>query len=526
MAGQQTVTAIDPYANKDVPWLLRSHAETRGDAVFLAWEPFAGPPREWTFAQFHGEVRAIAAGLLARGLKQGDRLLIHASNSPEFLLAWYACAMLGVVAVTTNPRCAAAEVAYFIQHSGARAAVVESSYLDLIDETGAALDWLVAIPADEPDAALPAGTDHFDSLRGDPATLVTPQLGPMTPLSVQYTSGTTSRPKGVVWTHANALWAGQIGAAHNQLRSEDVALVFTPLCHANAMSWGHLPMLWIGGKVVLQPRFSASRFWPVSLKHQCTWGNVIPFAIQAIADQPVPRHSFRHWVVGAHGLGGLDRHFGLGVLGAWGMTETVTHGTFTPPHLPAPDRSIGLPAPEYEIKVVDEQGAPVAIGETGLLKIRGLRGRALFLEYLNDSAATAASFDADGWFDTGDRVCQVEQGQLRFADRAKDMLKIGAENVAASEIEAVIATVPGVIEPAVVGRPHPMLDEEPVAFVRAAAPSPDLAEAILAACRSQLAGFKVPAEVRFMEEFPRSELNKVSKKDLRELAKADRSRAD
>lgn len=514
------MTAIDPYADKNLPWLLQTQAETRGDAVFLAWEPFAGEPREWTFAAFHAEVRDVAAALSERGLAGGDKLLIHANNSPEFLLAWYACAMLGVVAVTTNPRCAAAEVAYFIAHSGARAAIVESPYLDLIAQTGAQLDWIAAVPADGDSAPLPAGIVPFAELRGHGAALVTSPHGAMTPLSVQYTSGTTSRPKGVVWTHANALWAAQIGAAHNQLRSDDVSLVFTPLCHANAMSWGHLPMLWAGGKVVLQPRFSASRFWPVALRHGCTWGNVIPFAIQAIADQPVPRHSFRHWVVGAAGLGGLDQHFGVAILGAWGMTETVTHGTFTPPQLPAPDRSIGLPAPEYEVKIVDESGVPVAGGETGLLKIRGLRGRALFLEYLNDPAATAASFDADGWFDTGDRVYQVGQGYLRFADRAKDMLKIGAENVAASEIEAVIAAVPGVIEPAVVGRPHPMLDEEPVAFVRAAAPSPDLAEAILAACRAQLAAFKVPAEVRFMEEFPRSELNKVSKKDLRDMARS------
>lgn len=516
----QTVTALDPYADKDVHWLLRTHAETRGDSVFLAWEPFAQAPREWTYAHFYADVRKVAAALRDRGLERGDRLLIHAGNSPEFLLAWYACALLGVVAVTTNPRCAAAEVAYFIEHSRARAALVESTYLDLIAQTGARLDWIVAIPADGDDAPLPGHVAPFASLRGDDAALVTQPHDPMTPLSVQYTSGTTSRPKGVVWTHANALWAAQIGAAHNQLRSDDVALVFTPLCHANAMSWGHLPMLWTGGKVVLQPRFSASRFWPVAMRHRCTWGNVIPFAIQALAGQEVPRHHFRHWVVGAANFGGLDEHFRVGIVGAWGMTETVTHGTFTPPQLPAPERSIGLPAPEYEVQIVGPDGAPVAHGETGLLKVRGLRGRALFLEYLNDPAATAASFDADGWFDTGDRVYQVADGHLRFADRAKDMLKIGAENVAASEIEAVIATVPGVLEPAVVGRPHPMLDEEPVAFVRAAAPSPDLADAILAACRAQLAGFKVPVEVRFMDEFPRSELNKVSKKDLRELAKA------
>ena len=512
---------LDPYADKDVHWLLRAQAERRGDAPFLIWEPFAGAGRTWSYAEFYAAVRDTAAGLRARGIGQGDFLLLHANNCPEFLLTWYACALIGAVVVTTNPRAAVGEMIYFIEHSGVKAAVVESAYLPLLAETGAKFDWVAAIAVPEDgDAPLPEDVLPFSVITGDGAAEVFAPLDPMTRISVQYTSGTTSRPKGVVWTHANVLWGAQVGAAHNQLRSDDCALVFTPLCHTNAMSWGHFPVVWSGSRMVLQPKFSASRFWPNALKHGCTWGNVIPFALQAAIAQGIPeQHSFRHWVVGAANIGNLEPVLRLTIVGAWGMTEIVTHGTFTPPQLPAAPRSMGLPAPEYEIKVVDDAGVSVAKGETGNLKIRGRRGRALFLEYLNNPEATAASFDADGWFDTGDRVWQAEEGHLRFADRAKDMLKVGAENVAASEIEAVIAAVAGVGEVAVVGRPHPMLDEVPVAFIIAAQPGDGLRDAVLAACRHELAGFKVPVDVLFMDEFPRAELNKVAKKELREIAK-------
>lgn len=513
--------ALDPCADKDVHWLLHAQTMRRGGAPFLNWEPFNGAGRTWSYAEFYAEVRSVAAGLRDHGIGRGDLLLLHANNSPEFLLTWYGCALLGAVVVTTNPRAGVGELAYFTEHSRVKAAVVESSYLALLAQTGAKLAWVAAIPADEAERPpLPEGILPFSALSGDGAALRLEPLPPTTPISVQYTSGTTSRPKGVVWTHANVLWGAQVGAAHNQLRTDDCAIVFTPLCHTNAMSWGHLPVVWSGSRMVLQPKFSASRFWPLAVRHGCTWANVIPFAVQAVVEQGIPeKHRFRHWVVGAANLGDLESRLGLSIVGAWGMTETVTHGTWTPPHLPAPARSMGMPTPEYELKIVDDAGQPVQHGETGNLKIRGQRGRALFLEYLNNPEATAASFDADGWFDTGDRVWQTAKGHLRFADRAKDMLKVGAENVAASEIEAIIALVPGVGEVAVVGRPHPMLDEVPVAFVIPADPGEKLADAILEKCRHELAGFKVPADVLFVNEFPRAELNKVAKKELREIAR-------
>jgi len=148
-----------------------------------------------------------------------------------------------------------------------------------------------------------------------------------------------------------------------------------------------------------------------------------------------------------------------------------------------------------------------------------VRGLSLFLEYLDDESATAASFDEEGWFLTGDRVTLAENGWLVFADRAKDMLKVGGENVAASEVERVISSLDFVHEVAVVGRPDKMLNEVPVAFVKLTAAQQmtesELADQIVTICRRQLAAFKVPQEVIFVSEFPRATLNKIAKAELK-----------
>jgi crotonobetaine/carnitine-CoA ligase len=153
------------------------------------------------------------------------------------------------------------------------------------------------------------------------------------------------------------------------------------------------------------------------------------------------------------------------------------------------------------------------------LRVLGVPGLSLFKEYLNNPKATADSFDEMGWFITGDRVTLHEDGFLSFADRDKDMLKVGGENVGASEIERVILSVGGVREAAVVGRRHEMLDEVPVAFVLPDGDPPtasdDLVERVLSACRRHLADFKVPREVRLVDSLPRSTLEKVAKAELR-----------
>jgi carnitine-CoA ligase len=312
-----------------------------------------------------------------------------------------------------------------------------------------------------------------------------------------------------------------IVAAHQTLRSDDVHLCYLPLFHTNAQAYSVLAALWVGATVVIQPKFSARRFWPVALRQRCTWTSTIPFCVKALLEGEIPRqHFFRLWGSGVCEPPS-DAILGVKTIGWWGMTETMSHGIVGEAEQPNIPLAIGRAAPEYQIRITRADGTPVAVGETGDLLVGGLPGLSLFKEYLNNPAATAESYDEAGFFRTGDRVTLLEQGFIRFADRSKDMLKVGAENVAASEIEIAILSVPEVGEVAVVAKPHKMLDEVPVAFIlprggRAAAP-PDLAERVLAACRAKLASFKVPHEVRLVDELPRSTLEKIAKAELRKL---------
>ena len=180
---------------------------------------------------------------------------------------------------------------------------------------------------------------------------------------------------------------------------------------------------------------------------------------------------------------------------------------------------MGRPSAEYEIDIRREDGSLADPEETGRLYIRGTPGLSLFYEYLNDPQATADSFDEEGWFDTGDEVVTRASGEIFLIGRAKDMLKVGGENVAAIEIETVITSVEGVTECAVVGKPDEMLDEVPVAFVVADSQSADLSKAIAETCEQKLSKFKIPREIRFIDALPTGVLGKTLKRSLRDLLK-------
>jgi crotonobetaine/carnitine-CoA ligase len=516
--------SLSPYAGFDIAQLLRLRAATRADHPFLIWQPFEGEAERLTYAAFEHRVRQCAAGLRARGIKPGDPVLIHLENAPEMLVAWFACAYAGAIAVTTNARASAEELAYFAGHSGAVAAITQPRFAEAVNASSRDLKWIAQINHDNgTPAALGnalAEAEGFAALLADANLAPNLPADPSRPIGVQYTSGTTSRPKGVLWTHANALWGAQVNAIHEDLRPDDVHLIFLPLFHTNALAYSLLATLWAGGTAVLMPRFSASRFWDIALKHRCTWTSLVPFCVKALMSVDHPKqHHFRLWG-SAVCSPPSDAIFGVKTIGWWGMTETMTHGTVGSVHLPNRPMSMGRPAPEYGIFVERDDGTPVAPGETGHLLVRGVPGVSLFHSYLHDPDATGASYDERGLFRTGDRVTLYDDGFLQFADRDKDMLKVGGENVAASEIERVVMEVPGVREVAVIGKPHPMLDEVPVVFVIpdasefVAAPD-DLQRAILAACRSRLASFKVPDEVRVVPDMPRATIEKIAKAALR-----------
>jgi crotonobetaine/carnitine-CoA ligase len=516
---------VGPFAGLDVPGLLRMRSQTRRDHPFLIWAPFEAPARIWTYSEFHERVGALAAGLTARGVRPGEYLLIHLDNCIEAMLAWFACVELGAIAVTTNTRSAPAEMEYFADHCGAIAAITQPAYAGMIAAHCRNLRWIAVISHDAGAApaqgTAPPRSDSFEALFADAADRPRRAADPLAPCSVQYTSGTTSRPKAVLWTHANAPWGAKVNAAHQDLHQGDVHQTYLPLFHTNALAYSMLASLWVGATCVIQPRFSARRFWNVALEHRCTWTSTIPFCMKALLEQEIPKqHQFRLW-----GTAVCDPPpfavFGIKIIGWWGMTETITHGIIGEVDQPNTPMSIGRAAAEYSIRVTGDDGAPTSVGGTGNLLIKGIPGLSLFKEYLHNETATSESFDKHGYFITGDRVTLRDHGFMKFGDRAKDMLKVGGENVAASEIEQVISVVPGVREAAVVAKKHPMLDEVPVVFIipqaGVARAPPDLHNTIMAACRNALADFKVPREIRFVDEMPRSTLEKVAKAELRKM---------
>jgi carnitine-CoA ligase len=506
------------FSGCDVPWLLDQQEALHRDKRFLVWEPFEGEGRAWTFGEFSAGTRACASGLYRRGVRAGDFVNLHLDNCPEFLLAWFACARIGAIAVTTNTGCSKEEYDYFIAHSGSSVVLTQPRHLSLVLGVEKGFRFVACCATDSGALAtveIPSGVVPFEDLCANQETLPRIDPDPGRPNHVQYTSGTTSRPKGVVWTHGNALWAAKVTTSHAQLVESDSVPVFFPLFHANALAYTVLPTLWSGGTAVLMPKFSSSRFWELTVKHRCTWANMVLFTIRALHLLPDPRqHHFRFWALLNQNPSVYER-WGIPFISWYGMTETITQNIHSFIGFDTPNGAIGHPAHEYEVAVRNESRKDVESGEIGGLWIRGIPGLSLFLEYLNNPEATDAAFDENGWFNTGDEVRVDLTGNIHFVSRAKDMLRVGEENVAALEIESVINRVSGVIECAVIGKPDEMLEEVPVAFVVALEPSPELEARIFAHCKDALARFKHPREIRFVAELPKGLLDKTLKRELR-----------
>jgi crotonobetaine/carnitine-CoA ligase len=514
---------------QDVPALLALRAVTRSDHPALVWDPRTGPGRTWTYRELWADVRRLAAAFAGRGIGVGDRVLLHADNCPELVLAWLACATVGAVAVTTNTKSVADEIAWFAEKAGCVAAVTQPRYAALVGTASPALRW-VAVTADDSGepagpAGLPGGTEPFDQLLAEDGEWEGRPVDPMLPYCIMFTSGTTSKPKAVVHTHANAVWASRVGPRNIDLGPDDRYLIFVPFFHVNAQTWAFLPVLGIGATAVLMAKWSTSRFWEVVARHEVSHFSLMPFCFPALTgpDRPATS-SLRAGVFGLVMPEGRSI-FGVDVYGAYGMTETVTHAISGKPAEHLTPRAIGRPTPGYEVAVVDkETGALCDAGETGELWLRGARGVQLFLEYFDNPEANRDAF-SDGWFKTGDMVRMAGDGSIVYVERDKDLLKVGGENVSAREVEDVVATVPGVAKAAVVAQRHEFLDQVPVAFVVKADAAPDgapddaaLEEAVVAACRAKLADFKVPRAVYVVDELPLGNFDKLLKNRLREMA--------
>ncbi len=491
---------LSPFAGLDIGEWLRRQARWRSNHTLLVWAPFEGDERRWSYAEFARDVAAIAGGLSARGIKAEDRILVHLENCPETLLVRFACAWLGAICVGVNPGAAGPELSHFAGSTGAVAAITQSRLAELVAQHCPDLRWLVTVEDAAPASRSRATGDRFASLMREPARARIPD--PDAIASIMFTSGTTSLPKGVAWTHANVLWGARVNALQQRLRPDDVALLYLPLFHVVGLSWCFHAMLWAGGATVLQPRFSASAFWPAALHHRATIGSQVLATQKILKQQPVPDHGFRTWICANHAPE-QEAHFKVGLVAGWGMTELLTQAVVCEPGSNPPANVIGRPSVGYSVRIVDEGGRAVLPGGSGELLVGGIRGLSIFKEYDRNPAASAAAFDDAGYFRSGDRVMLREDGWIAFGDRIKDVLKVGGEGVSAAEIEAVIASLAMIRDVAVVGRPDDIYGELPVAFVVVHPSSPVsgavLVETVLSRCRDALSAFKVPHHVEVLK---------------------------
>jgi crotonobetaine/carnitine-CoA ligase len=518
---------LHPFMGRDAAFLIEARARQRGSHPMLIWSPYAGKGETWSYARFADDVARLAGGLSARGIRPGDRVLVHLENCPETLLARFACWWLGATAVLSNAHWMGPEIAPAVTSLGIRAAITQPKLLPRIAEHCPSLEWIAVTDTDagETPAAPPAKSESFAALYGQPLPRRTPD--PLAPAVILFTTGSTSRPKAVLWTHANLLWGGKVGALQQELRLDDVFLINMPLFHVVGFTWSFMPTVYAGATVVLQPRFSATRYWSAAIEYRATVGSHA--ATEGfLRDLPVPDHYFRQWQCGRYDAE-RDTYFRLRGLCGWGMTEMVIPAIASDDSLDQRAHSIGRPYPGYTVRIENEDGDLVGPGETGQLLIGAVRGLSIFQEYVDNPQAMADAFDARGFFRTGDLVTLHEDGWITYRDRVKDMIKVGGESVSASEVEAVLMAVPGVREAAAVSRLDKVYGEVVVAFVvladDAEGKEATTVAAINAACLASLAKFKRPQTIRVMSELPKIGNNKVHRDALRTLARTEESAA-
>ena len=481
-----------------------------GDATFLRFEDAEGRDGgSWTWREFDRQVNRAANLLRARGLGHGDKFNLHLGNCPEFLIFWLAAAKSGTVMVPTNPVSTADEMAYILAHSETRLAVTEPRYAAAIAAARGGLAGPLEILECRPLAPLLAGMKD---------TAPDVRVRPDDEISMQYTSGTTSKPKGVLLTHANYIYGGEVMAKAMRVLPTDRHLVVLPLFHAGAQLHAFVPMLLVGGGIALMERFSASRFVDQAIRYEATLAALFAAPIRMLLAQPptvvegrtpLRAISYAQNITVAQ-FDAWHERFKAPLQQIWGMTETMSLPLMQPLDFPRKPLSMGMPVLGYECKVVDPQGEEVPPGSVGELIVRGEPGVSLMKGYFKNPGATAETI-RDGWLYSGDNASMDEDGYFFFVDRKKDMIKRAGENVSASEVEETLRQHPAVFDAAVVGMPDPVRDQMIKAYVILQPGATATAGELIQWCRARLSSFKIPELVDFRDAFPRTSVGKIQK---------------
>ena len=486
--------------------------------------------RRWTYAEFNALVNRLAHGLAGLGYERADALGIASGNSAEFLAIYYACAKLGVVAVPINLGWRPDEVAYVLDHSSARGLAVETQLVAGLQEAigkVAGIAEVIVLPGltapYETEPAERNWTTFADleatSHASEPECVVDDRDA----LSYLYTSGTTSFPKGVVGTHLGIYLESMSAALDSGWNAADRFAAMMPMFHTAQLNAFCTPAIMVGATTYILRGFDPEAWLDLIEREQITQVFGLPMMFRAALDHPT---------FGDHDLSSLRRavyamapmpdalirrcldQFGCDFALLFGQTEMAPCATlFRPEHQLTHIGAVGTPLTGVQVAIMDPQGRLLPPGELGEIVYRG---PSTMQGYLNNPEATDVAF-AHGWFRSGDVGRFGDDGVLWFADRSKDVIKTGGENVASIEVEkAIYAAEPGIAEAVVVGLPHERWSEAITAVV---VPKPGEhidPGALIAALKDRLDPYKVPKSVIVADELPKTSTGKIQKNLVRE----------
>ncbi len=503
--------------------LLTSRARVAANRPLLIFEG-----RSCTYGEAAERTESLANSLAAHGVAKGDRVAMMATNSDSYVLLLFALARLGAVAVPVNPELNAAEAEYIFCHAGVSMVAGASACLETARAASGGLaksPWFILF-----DEKLDGQNDNdstvaFGELVQPLAPANMPDVGPDDTWLTLYTSGTTGFPKGVMHSQQNFVLAGEAFVERMHLTPDDRLLVVLPLFHINALFYSLGGALAAGASLLIKPRFSASRFWQEAAEAGATEVNIIGAVGNILTHRSrsefVPEHRLQK-VYGAgmspETLDVFPREFGVPTLvEGYGLTEVpgVCNNPFLGPHKRG---SIGRPArhPDHnrrfsEMRVLDDEGRELPIGQTGEIAIRS---PITMQSYYRDAEATAAAF-RDGWFLTGDLGYRDTDEYYYFVARKKDIIRRRGENVSGAEIDRVVAAHPKVLEAAAIAVPGELGDDEILVVAVPRAGEVLLPEEIAEWCARQLAPCKRPRYFAQVDSLPHTPTHRVAKFKLK-----------
>lgn len=482
--------------------------------------------RDQTYTYRH-LVQAIdghVAGLTRLGIGYGDRVGLFLGNRPELIELYFACFIIGAVAVPLNDRFQTSEVVFACEKCTPRLLIVDTDRLPRAKRVISAVSSLENLFVLDP---LPSdGTNSwFDVIENShPVDLPTLPDDPDHPALVLFTSGSTSKPKGVTHTHRSILSTVKSRSQTQELGETDICLVATGICHVGASLGMSLPTLYSGGSVVIMEQFDPVSYLRAVEDYRPTRTLLLPSALLDVAEHPQARStdfgSFKEVECGGNLVThDLYEHFrkiaGFDLMQMYGLTE-CEGACLSFPHGLNKVGSMGKPRAGVEIRLVDHEGNPVPVGETGEIRVRS---DSMAIGYWDDPKNTEKTI-VNGWLRTGDLARQDEDGHYHFVGRIKEIIVKGGSNVSPGEVEEVIDDHPEVAACVVVGRPDPHYGELIHAFVEfePGAETRPTVEQLTAYAAERLAAYKVPDSWTILDRLPRNAVGKIDRNGLHIMA--------